>query len=257
MTHPPHWRQRLTAAATAAGTLALTLALLAGMPYVLWQAAGVPWPDYVSSLNEFAQRLSQPVSDPLMIDLLAVVGWVCWAAFASTVVRETIWYTTHLPQLIRNRHAHHEHVATLSMKGSLAALCIGTLVLALIGLCRPQPASAQQPPPRAIYERTLRRQPLSLPTRLHSPPVPPKPPRSPLKSRPAGSVRHLPRNLDKPRKSGTSSTPLMRATPSGTSRTSTWATASTGRASTRSTRTASKATAPNSPTRTSSDPGGN
>ncbi|MFF4960231.1 BTAD domain-containing putative transcriptional regulator [Streptomyces sp. NPDC001222] len=146
MTHPPHWCQRLTAAATAAGTLALTLALLAGMPYVLCRAAGVPWPDHVSSLDEFAQRLSQPVSDPLMIDLLAVVGWVCWAAFAFTVVRETIWYTTHLPQLIRNRHAHHEHVATLSMKGSLAALCIGTLVLALIGLCRPQLAGAQQLP---------------------------------------------------------------------------------------------------------------
>ncbi|MEU6512115.1 BTAD domain-containing putative transcriptional regulator [Streptomyces sp. NPDC046942] len=145
MTHPPQQRQRLTAAATAGGTLTVTLALLAGMPYVLWRATGLPWPEHAPSLSEFGQRLMQPVSDPLMVDLLAVVGWVCWAAFACTVARETIWYATHLPHLLRDRHAHHEHMATLSVKGSLAALCIGTLALALIGLCRPQTASAQQP----------------------------------------------------------------------------------------------------------------
>ncbi|MEU6145694.1 BTAD domain-containing putative transcriptional regulator [Streptomyces sp. NPDC047081] len=144
MIHPPQLRQRLTAAVTAGGTLAVTLALLAGMPYVLWQA-GLPWPEHVSSLSEFGQRLMQPVSDPLMIDLLALAGWVCWAAFVGTVVRETVWYSAHLPQLLRDRHTHDEHVAALSVKGSLAALCVGTLVIALIGLWRPQPADAQQP----------------------------------------------------------------------------------------------------------------
>ncbi|MFE0276159.1 BTAD domain-containing putative transcriptional regulator [Streptomyces sp. NPDC058992] len=144
MIHPPQLRQRLTAVATAGGTLALTLALLAGMPYILWQATGLPWPEHVSSLTEFGQRLAQPVSDPLMIDLLALVGWMCWAAFAYTVVRETIWYAAHLPQLLRDRHTHDEHVAALSVKGSLGALCIGTLVVALIGLWRPQSADAQQ-----------------------------------------------------------------------------------------------------------------
>ncbi|MGP3949631.1 BTAD domain-containing putative transcriptional regulator [Streptomyces sp. 7N604] len=142
--HPPQLRQRLTAAATAAATLALTLALLAGMPYVLWRATGIPWPERVFSWSEFGHRLTQPVTDPLMIDLLVVVGWLCWAAFAYTVVRETIWYATHLPQLLRDRRTHHEHVAALSVKGSLAALCIGTLVIALIGLWRPQTVHAQQ-----------------------------------------------------------------------------------------------------------------
>ncbi|MEV7523739.1 BTAD domain-containing putative transcriptional regulator [Streptomyces sp. NPDC091371] len=115
------------------------------MPYVLWRAAGLPWPERVYSWGQFADRLAEPVGDPLLIELLAVVGWMCWAAFACTVVREAIWYTTHLPQLLRDRHAHAEHVATLSVKGSLAALCIGTLVVALIGLWRPQTADAQQP----------------------------------------------------------------------------------------------------------------
>ncbi|GGO99159.1 BTAD domain-containing putative transcriptional regulator [Wenjunlia tyrosinilytica] len=144
MTHPPQLRRRLTAAATAGGTLAATLTLLAVMPYVLWQAGGLPWPEHLASWNEVGERLTQPVSDPLTVDLLAVVGWVCWAAFACTAVRETIWYATHLPQLLRDRHAHAEHVAGLSVKGSLAALCIGTLVVALIGLLRPQTAAAQQ-----------------------------------------------------------------------------------------------------------------
>ena len=145
MMHPLALRQRLTAAVTAGGTLTVTLALLAGMPYVLWRAAGIPWPERVYSWSQFADRLAEPVGDPLLIELLAVVGWVCWAAFACTVVRETFWYTTHLPQLLRDRHTHTEHVATLSVKGSLAALCIGTLVVALIGLWRPQTAGAQQP----------------------------------------------------------------------------------------------------------------
>ncbi|MFE3646439.1 BTAD domain-containing putative transcriptional regulator [Streptomyces sp. NPDC059152] len=145
MTHPAAPRQRLTAAITALGTLALTLALLAGMPYVLWQAADIPWPDSVHSWHELGERLAQPISDPLVIDLLAMVGWVCWAAFAFTVVREVCWYTAHLPQLLQDRRTHHDHVATLSLKGSLAALCIGTLIVALLSLWRPTTADAQQP----------------------------------------------------------------------------------------------------------------
>ncbi|KOV62873.1 BTAD domain-containing putative transcriptional regulator [Streptomyces sp. MMG1121] len=168
MYHPPQLRQRVTAAATAVGTLAVTLSLLAGMPYVLWRAAGLPWPEHVASLSEFAQRLAQPVSDPMVIDLLALVGWVCWAVFAYTVVRETVWYATHLPQLLRDRHTHHEHLAALSVKGSLAALCIGTLVVALIGLCRPQTLTGQQSSPREARPHTVATAPL-LPSQTRRP----------------------------------------------------------------------------------------
>ncbi|MEU5308799.1 BTAD domain-containing putative transcriptional regulator [Streptomyces sp. NPDC021562] len=138
-------RVRLRAAATAAGTGLITLALLVGMPWVLWAAAGVPWPEQVSSWRDLTDRLAEPVGDPLMIELLALFGWVCWSAFACSVVREIAWYATHLPQLMRDRRVHAEHVATLSLKRSLAALCVGTLVLAVLGLWRPHIASAQQP----------------------------------------------------------------------------------------------------------------
>ncbi|MFF4602733.1 BTAD domain-containing putative transcriptional regulator [Streptomyces sp. NPDC001339] len=147
MTHHSALRERLTAALTVLCTLTLTLALLAGMPYLLWQATGVPWPDHISSWHELGERLAEPLSDPLVLDLLAVVGWVCWAAFAYTVLREVCWYTAHLPQLLHDRRAHNDHVAAVSVKSSLAALCIGTLVIALLSLWRPSTATAQQVSP--------------------------------------------------------------------------------------------------------------
>ncbi|WP_414504763.1 BTAD domain-containing putative transcriptional regulator [Streptomyces sp. NEAU-L66] len=145
MTYHSALRERLTAGLTVLSTLSFTLALLAGMPYVLWWATGVPWPDRISSWHELGERLAEPISDPLVIDLLALVGWVCWAAFACTVIREICWYTAHLPQLLHDRRTHKDHLATLPVKGSLAALCIGTLVVALLSLWRPSTASAQQP----------------------------------------------------------------------------------------------------------------
>ncbi|MEW1653941.1 BTAD domain-containing putative transcriptional regulator [Streptomyces sp. NPDC093707] len=144
MTHPSALRERLAAASTALGVLTVTLAVLVGMPYVLWQAAGIPWPDSVHSWRELGERLSQPVSDTLVIDLLAMAGWVCWAAFTSTVIREISWYAAHLPQLRGDRRAHYDHLAALSAKRSVAALCIGTLVIALLTLWRPSAAGAQQ-----------------------------------------------------------------------------------------------------------------
>lgn len=145
MHRPPPLRQRVTAAATACVTLAVIVTLTGGMPYILWRATGLPWPSH-ARLGELGHRLSSPISDPLLIDLLAAVGWVCWFAFASTVVRESVWYLTHLPRLLRDRHLHHEHLSTLTVKGSLAALCVGTLVLALVSLYRPQGVAAHEPP---------------------------------------------------------------------------------------------------------------
>ncbi|MZG16608.1 LysM peptidoglycan-binding domain-containing protein [Streptomyces sp. SID5914] len=137
-------RVRLRAVATVAGTGLITLGLLIGMPWVLWEAAGVPWPEQASSWQNLIERIAEPVSDPMMIELLALFGWACWGAFVCSVVREGFWYAAHLPQLVRDRAVHDEHVATLSVRGSLAALCIGSLFLALLGLWRPHVASAQQ-----------------------------------------------------------------------------------------------------------------
>ncbi|MFZ3555833.1 BTAD domain-containing putative transcriptional regulator [Streptomyces sp. BH055] len=136
-------RTRLRAAFSAGGTALVTVVLLVGMPWVLWRATGVPWPEQVGSWRDFTDGLMMPVSAPWVIDLLALCGWVCWAAFACSVVREVLWYVVHLPELLRDHRVHEAHLADVSLKGTLAALCIGTLVIALIGLWRPNAATAQ------------------------------------------------------------------------------------------------------------------
>ncbi|MFI6350235.1 BTAD domain-containing putative transcriptional regulator [Streptomyces sp. NPDC050560] len=130
---------------TATGTTAVTLALVAGMPYVLWRSSRLPWPTQVPSWSEFGARLLQPVSDPLMLDLLAIVGWACWAAFMGTLLREICWYAAHLPDLVRSHLVHQEHLTALSARRSLAALCVGTLLVALISMWRPYAADAAEP----------------------------------------------------------------------------------------------------------------
>ncbi|MDT0547715.1 BTAD domain-containing putative transcriptional regulator [Streptomyces lonegramiae] len=112
------------------------------MPYVLWQATGVPWPDRIGSWQDLGERVMQPITDPIIIDLLAMVGWVCWAAFACSILKEVAWYAGHVPQLLRDRTAHTAHLEALSVQRMLAALCIGTLVLALASLWRPYSAHA-------------------------------------------------------------------------------------------------------------------
>ncbi|MBQ1121869.1 BTAD domain-containing putative transcriptional regulator [Streptomyces sp. B15] len=137
-------QRRGTAAITALATGAVTAALLAGAPYVLWQAGGIPWPSTVNSVSDLADRLGQPLTDPLALDLLTLAGWACWAAFTLSFLRESWWYATHLPYLVRDRAVHHEHLAKVSFKGSLAAVCVGTLVVALLTVWRPQAAVARQ-----------------------------------------------------------------------------------------------------------------
>ncbi|AXK37705.1 LysM peptidoglycan-binding domain-containing protein [Streptomyces armeniacus] len=115
------------------------------MPYVLWHTTGSPQSEHVASWHDLTERLAQPVTDPLVLDLLSMAAWVCWIAFAHTVIRETWWYATHLTQLLRDRGTHRQHLADLPLKRSLAALCVGTLILALLSLWRPQPATAHVP----------------------------------------------------------------------------------------------------------------
>ncbi|MDG4858237.1 BTAD domain-containing putative transcriptional regulator [Streptomyces sp. T-3] len=134
--------QRLAALGRLVASTLVMGVLLVGIPYVLWRAAGVPWPERVYSLRDLTDRLMAPVSDPLMIQLLACFGWFCWLMFTLSVLREVAWYLRHLPRLYRDRAAHTEHLQAVSVRQSLAAFCVGTLVLALLGLWRPHVAAA-------------------------------------------------------------------------------------------------------------------
>ncbi|RKN11576.1 BTAD domain-containing putative transcriptional regulator [Streptomyces radicis] len=123
--------RRRSAASASLAALAL-LALLAGVPTILWTAAGAPWPDPSTSPQDVAHRLRQPLSDPLAVELLALLGWMCWATFAATVLREAAWYLRRLPHLRADRSLHAAHLETVSAPRLLVATCIGTLVLAAL-----------------------------------------------------------------------------------------------------------------------------
>ncbi|MEU6158813.1 BTAD domain-containing putative transcriptional regulator [Streptomyces sp. NPDC047130] len=152
---PLHLGSRLKAAATAAATGTVTLAVLVGMPAVLWRCIGTPWPEPGASWEDFTDRLAQPVTDPMVVELLGLFAWACWAAFLVSLVREAAWYAAHVPQLLRDRRLHREHLAGLPRHRALVALCVGTLVIALLTVLRPPQASATAVLP-AAYLHSVR-----------------------------------------------------------------------------------------------------
>ncbi len=153
MTTSPGGRHH--AAWAAGGTLA-AVAVLVGVPCVLLMAAGTPWPQRALSLDDLAERLRQPLTDPLVIQLLALVGWTCWAVFCLTVLQEAAWYLRRLPQLRADQALHVAHVETLRAPRALLAACIGALVLALLsGLRTPQAAAQPASPPAAAQQQAV------------------------------------------------------------------------------------------------------
>ncbi|MDH6223654.1 BTAD domain-containing putative transcriptional regulator [Streptomyces sp. MJP52] len=133
---------RLKAAVTAAATGTVTLAVLVGMPVLLWRLLGTPLPEAATSWKDFTDRLAQPVTAPMVVELLGLFAWACWAAFLISLTREAAWYAAHVPQLLRDRRLHHQHLAGLPRHRALVALCVGTLVIALLTVLRPPQASA-------------------------------------------------------------------------------------------------------------------
>lgn len=123
-------------------------AAVAGIPYALSVTIGAPWPDQVTSLADLLRRLGQPVSDPFMFQVLALVGWVCWTYFIAVLLREALWLLGRLPSLIADAALLRRYTATLPAHRAAAALLVGTLLLALIAMWRLPAAHAAAPAAR-------------------------------------------------------------------------------------------------------------
>jgi DNA-binding SARP family transcriptional activator len=70
--------------------LVVLLALLAGVPWLLWHLIGWPLPDHLPSGQEVLTRLGQPMDDQFLANALACVAWVSWAGFAVQTAAQTV-----------------------------------------------------------------------------------------------------------------------------------------------------------------------
>ncbi|MBA0049775.1 LysM peptidoglycan-binding domain-containing protein [Streptomyces sp. AJS327] len=136
-----HLGQALASGAIVAGWVV-------GVPMILWNAVGMPVPDQVLSWTELRERLAAPVTDPALLDILALIGWGCWAVFTTQVIREISWYALHLPHLAWNREAHQAHMTGLSPMRWVAAATVGAALLSVLAAIRP--ATAVPPTTEAL-----------------------------------------------------------------------------------------------------------
>jgi two-component SAPR family response regulator len=125
------------------------MAVSFGIPYVLAVSAGVPWPAPVSSPGDLIDRLAQPVSDPFVTQLLALIGWVCWAAFMVSVIREAAWAMRQLGTLLGEVTLLRTRLRTLPAHRAAAAFLVAALLLALAVIWRPTSARAAIATPAA------------------------------------------------------------------------------------------------------------
>src|SRR5690348_10330638 len=118
--------------------------LVAGIPTVLVLAAGKPWPSPSTSFSDLIERLNDPITDPFLMQVLALIGWFCWAMFMASLLREAFWAARSLPALIRETGVLQYRLRDLPVHRTAAGFLIGTLLLAVVTMWRPQAASAQQ-----------------------------------------------------------------------------------------------------------------
>ncbi|WP_158920186.1 BTAD domain-containing putative transcriptional regulator [Streptomyces sp. NBRC 109706] len=143
----PRRDENRAGAVAAAGALLL---LLIGVPLVLAAATGLPWPQRTTGLDDLLDRLAQPPTDPLMVQILALLGWLTWAAMLTTLAREAVWYLRNLVHLRADGDLHRAHLETLNVPRLVAALCVGTVVVAVLATLRTATASALVPPATAV-----------------------------------------------------------------------------------------------------------
>ena len=68
----------------------LLVTLLAGIPYGLLTQIGSPLPDHLPTTEQLHHLMTAPVSDTLVIDVLALALWILWAAFVVSFAVEVV-----------------------------------------------------------------------------------------------------------------------------------------------------------------------
>ncbi|WP_245617541.1 BTAD domain-containing putative transcriptional regulator [Amycolatopsis taiwanensis] len=110
----------------------MLLALVAGLPWALWHYIGWPLPHHIPTLAEVQGVLLGPMTTTFVLDVLACLCWITWAAFTVDVGRCGM-------EVVRG--ARLPDLSTVGPVHTLAAVLVGGVMLSLLGN-RSAPASA-------------------------------------------------------------------------------------------------------------------
>jgi DNA-binding SARP family transcriptional activator len=122
----------------------LLVAIVAGIPYGLYTQIGRPLPDRLPrSLDQVSQALTAPVSDTLVLHVLALALWVLWGAFLVCLLVEVAAAVRGVPAPRLRLVAPLQTVAGWLVAGVTASVLIATPVVSVAGHASPAVATAQ------------------------------------------------------------------------------------------------------------------
>ena len=127
------------------GLIAATalLALVAGLPWALWHYIGWPLPDHIPTWVEVQGVLLGPMTTTFLLDFLACLCWITWAAFTIDVLRATV----NLAHGLARNGFDAARLPDFPAAGpvhALASALVGAVLLSVLGN-RPTPAPATSP----------------------------------------------------------------------------------------------------------------
>ena len=138
-------RTRRAEATTGLGAIAALLALVVGLPVLLYLLGGSPLPGHLSSLTSIGHGLLHRDSASVVLAAVREVSWIAWAAFTLAVLTEIQAALRHRtpPRLLPG--------GLQDAAGRLVALAALTFTAAPVGtlLATPQPVSATAVVPAA------------------------------------------------------------------------------------------------------------
>ncbi|MGH3782080.1 MAG: BTAD domain-containing putative transcriptional regulator [Pseudonocardiaceae bacterium] len=107
--------------------------LVAALPWALWHYIGWPLPEHLPTGAQVQTVLLGPLTTPLLLDVLACLCWITWAAFVIDVARCFLAAVRGLrwPQVDTGGPVH-----------ALAAILVGLIAVALLGNRSPTTATA-------------------------------------------------------------------------------------------------------------------
>ncbi|MGH8917577.1 MAG: LysM peptidoglycan-binding domain-containing protein, partial [Actinomycetes bacterium] len=123
----------LTQGVLAAAVLA---ALLGALPWALWHYIGWPLPTQVPTSAQLQALLLGPMTTQFLLDVLACLCWITWAAFTIDVARCAVDAA---------RGAHWPNVAATGPVHTVAAVLVGAIMLSILAY-RSAPPPQTAPP---------------------------------------------------------------------------------------------------------------